>query len=502
MAAGEVNTSQNVALGWLGAFLVALFAILGLPIVDGQTSALNAGTGEVGPFLLLAAVVLGLGYGGRTSPVLSGAAAGITAIVSIVLSLVITFGVFFTVLLSDFAGPVEWGGGVAATFAAAACGLIAVVMSGRGWRSGSPPSWTPVTIAGSAASVAMVAGLVVPPEGSNIGEALGFTVHPVVGIGFTFFLAALAAVAVAGFVMGRWGIGLLLGFFGFILAGIAASNSTDQSTTLGWSGVTGDTDFSTFTAIGFWSALALIVVHTIQQFSSGVASNTGRGAPVWASDPFGRHEHRLFDGNAWTDQVSDQGSQSPDPAVATKPDTGAADWYPDPFGRHEHRFFNGANWTDRVATSGNASTAPATFPNPKASTTPLPVSTAASAAAIDETIAADHTSLSNSSGSVVADVAPAEAAGSWVPDPFRRHDLRFFDGDIWTFHVSNQGVQAVDQPLAPAPAGGADWHPDPFGRHDHRFFDGKAWTDQAATGGTTHIDPATPSRPQTNSDRQ
>ncbi len=40
-------------------------------------------------------------------------------------------------------------------------------------------------------------------------------------------------------------------------------------------------------------------------------------APNWYPDPGGRHEHRYWDGAAWTDNVADHGRQSVDPLVAT-----------------------------------------------------------------------------------------------------------------------------------------------------------------------------------------
>jgi Protein of unknown function (DUF2510) len=33
---------------------------------------------------------------------------------------------------------------------------------------------------------------------------------------------------------------------------------------------------------------------------------------------------------------------------------------------------------------------------------------------------------------------------SWYPDPGGRHELRYFDGQVWTEHVSTQGKQSVD----------------------------------------------------------
>jgi hypothetical protein len=39
----------------------------------------------------------------------------------------------------------------------------------------------------------------------------------------------------------------------------------------------------------------------------------------WQPDPTGRHELRYWDGTAWTDQVSDQGTASTDPLNASAP---------------------------------------------------------------------------------------------------------------------------------------------------------------------------------------
>ena len=46
-------------------------------------------------------------------------------------------------------------------------------------------------------------------------------------------------------------------------------------------------------------------------------------APGWHPDPQGRHEHRFWDGTAWTDQVSDGGVVSTDPVVHDEPAGGA-----------------------------------------------------------------------------------------------------------------------------------------------------------------------------------
>jgi len=39
-------------------------------------------------------------------------------------------------------------------------------------------------------------------------------------------------------------------------------------------------------------------------------------------------------------------------------DTAAPDWYPDPYGRHEKRYFDGDAWTDRVSSHGRESVDP------------------------------------------------------------------------------------------------------------------------------------------------
>ncbi len=36
----------------------------------------------------------------------------------------------------------------------------------------------------------------------------------------------------------------------------------------------------------------------------------------------------------------------------------AADWYPDPYGRHEHRYWDGTNWTENVSSHGRQSVDP------------------------------------------------------------------------------------------------------------------------------------------------
>lgn len=88
-------------------------------------------------------------------------------------------------------------------------------------------------------------------------------------------------------------------------------------------------------------------------------------APDWYPDPFGRHEHRYWDGAQWTDHAASDGRQVSDwPVIATQPQSSAgpedfqADWYPDPTGHHEVRYWDGLQWTEHVSSGGHQGTDP------------------------------------------------------------------------------------------------------------------------------------------------
>lgn len=72
------------------------------------------------------------------------------------------------------------------------------------------------------------------------------------------------------------------------------------------------------------------------------------------ADPYRRHDHRLFDGHAWTDQVSDAGATSIDVPVHPVPAAPDAGWAADPFGRFEQRYFDGGRWTQHVVQDGTS----------------------------------------------------------------------------------------------------------------------------------------------------
>jgi uncharacterized protein YxjI len=46
----------------------------------------------------------------------------------------------------------------------------------------------------------------------------------------------------------------------------------------------------------------------------------------------------------------------------------------------------------------------------------------------------------------------SQAAAGWFPDPFARHEHRYWDGAQWTEHFGSQGRQMVDAPVVAPPA--------------------------------------------------
>ena len=89
---------------------------------------------------------------------------------------------------------------------------------------------------------------------------------------------------------------------------------------------------------------------------------------------------------------------------------------------------------------------------------------------------------------------PEPSPADWYPDPFGRHERRYWDGSKWTDHVASRGRQEVDPPVdappvAVSPQIPADWYPDPYGRHERRYWDGSRWTDHVTSRGLQEIDP-------------
>lgn len=44
-----------------------------------------------------------------------------------------------------------------------------------------------------------------------------------------------------------------------------------------------------------------------------------------------------------------------------------------------------------------------------------------------------------------------QAPANWYPDPFGRHEVRYWDGGRWTQHVASRGCQEIDAPVSGPP---------------------------------------------------
>lgn len=115
---------------------------------------------------------------------------------------------------------------------------------------------------------------------------------------------------------------------------------------------------------------------------------------------------------------------------------------------------SGAPWSD--STNGNvASSAPAYSPAPAVAPEPsvsepsgwavAPEPTSPVAPIVDP--APSYSSNAPSYSPAPASAQPAVPAG-WYGDPAGRFELRYWDGDAWTEHVSRAGQQYTDPPVA------------------------------------------------------
>ncbi len=84
--------------------------------------------------------------------------------------------------------------------------------------------------------------------------------------------------------------------------------------------------------------------------------------------------------------------------------------------------------------------------------TPSVVSTPATSATWSSTTASTAASTpvvtSAVNTSVASSVGDAAAPANWYADPAGRYELRYWNGSAWTEHVSRNGQQSVDPPVA------------------------------------------------------
>lgn len=103
----------------------------------------------------------------------------------------------------------------------------------------------------------------------------------------------------------------------------------------------------------------------------------------------------------------------------------------------------------RAAITGtiNATATPtpvAANPTPTPAANVNPVSQPAATAASSNPV----TYGSATTGSTASSVGDAVAPAAWYPDPSGRFELRYWNGSAWTEHVSRNGQQFTDPPVA------------------------------------------------------
>jgi hypothetical protein len=92
------------------------------------------------------------------------------------------------------------------------------------------------------------------------------------------------------------------------------------------------------------------------------------------------------------------------------------------------------------ATTSTTTTTPTASPTPVSpNPTPTPVSQPAATTGI---------SAASTTASTTSSVGDATAPAAWYPDPSGRFELRYWNGSAWTEHVSRNGQQFTDPPVA------------------------------------------------------
>jgi surface antigen len=98
----------------------------------------------------------------------------------------------------------------------------------------------------------------------------------------------------------------------------------------------------------------------------------------------------------------------------------------------------------RAAIAGTTTPAASTTTATTASTTASFPSTASTQASTPVYTATQTSTQPNTASSVGDATAPA----AWYPDPSGRYELRYWNGSAWTEHVSRNGQQFTDPPVA------------------------------------------------------
>lgn len=97
----------------------------------------------------------------------------------------------------------------------------------------------------------------------------------------------------------------------------------------------------------------------------------------------------------------------------------------------------------RAAIAGSVTSTAATVSPTPASPAPTPVSTPS-----PTPVSQPAATVASSTASTTSSVGDAVAPAAWYPDPSGRYELRYWNGSAWTEHVSRNGQQFTDPPVA------------------------------------------------------
>jgi hypothetical protein len=109
---------------------------------------------------------------------------------------------------------------------------------------------------------------------------------------------------------------------------------------------------------------------------------------------------------------------------------------------------NGANITAFARRAAVTAQVANTVATPAASTPATSAATSATWSSTASTSASTPVVTSPVNTSVASSVGDAAAPANWYPDPAGRFELRYWNGSAWTEHVSRNGQQSIDPPVA------------------------------------------------------
>jgi hypothetical protein len=109
---------------------------------------------------------------------------------------------------------------------------------------------------------------------------------------------------------------------------------------------------------------------------------------------------------------------------------------------------NGANITAFARRAAVTAQVANTVATPAASTPATSATTSATWSSTASTSASTPVVTNPVNTSVASSVGDAAAPANWYPDPAGRFELRYWNGSAWTEHVSRNGQQSIDPPVA------------------------------------------------------